>query len=58
LSGRDELGRRVGIRGRDQLDVETLFLEQAALLGDHKRGMVGIYEPVEQDADLVLSGRG
>lgn len=53
-----QLGRCIGIGRGDHLDVEAVFGEETALLGDHQRGMVGIDEPVEQEANLVLSGRG
>ena len=53
-----QLGRRVGIGRRDQLDVEPVLGEEAALLGDHQGGVVGIDEPVEQQADLVLRRGG
>ena len=53
LAGGDQPRRRARIGRRDQIDVETVAGEIAALLGDDQRRMVGIDEPVEQHRQLV-----
>jgi len=44
----DQLRRIVGIGRGDQLHLQSGIREEAALLRDHQRTVVGVHEPVEQ----------
>ncbi len=51
LLRRHELGRIVGIRGGDELDLEPRVAEETLLVCDHERAVIGVDEPVEHEGE-------
>ena len=57
LFGRDETRHGGGVCGRNQFHLQPRIGKQAAFLGDHHRGMIGVHEPFEQHGQLVCRMR-
>ena len=53
LAGGHQLGRVIGVGGRDQLDLEPLGGEEALLARHDERAVVGVDEPVQDHGELV-----
>ncbi len=54
LPGGDHLRRHGSIRWRDNIDIETCFLEVAELVRNDDRTMIGVHIPVEYEFELIV----